>query len=319
MGGAEAGDGSVAGLTDRHGRGYFAVQSAAGALWCLAVALLPAVRQATLGHLDPVLVAALDLPLFVAASALAALGRRWAVWVVVPWTVLVTAGMVGYATITGQAGWGALLMVAASVGSVAAGLLVIFRRLSGEWLLVGPFAFRPADPAPPRVHVRRTGAQMVVFWGLFLVLLPLGLAALERRWGLHLDVPAGVRLAGVVLLVLASALGVWSAWSMSHRGAGTPLPAVTARHLVVTGPYRLVRNPMAVAGITQAVAVGIVLGSWIVTIYALCGPIVWNTLIRPEEEADLEARFGAEFTAYQEAVPCWVPRLRLADHRTQRR
>src|SRR5699024_8267642 len=316
MGPSEAREGASR-LTDRHGRGYFALQAAAGALWWLAVALLPAVRQATLGTLDPVLVAALDLALFVAASALVALGRRWAVWVVVPWTLLVAAGMAGYATITGEAGGGALLMVAAGVASVAAGLLVVLGRLPGEWLLVGPFAFRPAAPAPARVHVRRTGVQMVVFWGTFLVLLPLGLAAVERRWGLHLAVPAGVRLAGACLLVLASALGVWSAWSMSRRGAGTPLPAVTARRLVVTGPYRLVRNPMAIAGITQGVAVGILLSSWIVTLYALCGSIVWNTLIRPAEEADLQARFGAEFTAYQENVPCWVPRLPLTEQRPQ--
>jgi len=44
---------------------------------------------------------------------------------------------------------------------------------------------------------------------------------------------------------------------------------------------------------------------------------VWNTLIRPAEEADLQARFGAEFTAYQENVPCWVPRLPLTEQRPQ--
>jgi len=53
------------------GRAYFGLQAALGA----------AVREATLGGLDPVLVAALDIPLFVVASALAAAGVRWACWI----------------------------------------------------------------------------------------------------------------------------------------------------------------------------------------------------------------------------------------------
>jgi protein-S-isoprenylcysteine O-methyltransferase Ste14 len=94
---------------------------------------------------------------------------------------------------------------------------------------------------------------------------------------------------------------------MVTHGRGTPLPSVTARRLVTSGPYSFVRNPMAVAGILQGLAVGLILGSWLVVAYALTGSIVWNTLARPYEEADLRERFGEEFEAYRRRVRCWIP------------
>lgn len=296
-------------LTSRHGRIAFGVQAAAGAIWWVSVFLLPTVQHATLGGLDPVVVAILDIPLFVGASLLAACGVRWSVWVIVPWTVLMAGGMCIYATVTGQGGWGAVLMIGSSVLGVVAGTLLRLGRLPIQRLLAGPFAFRAARPATPGAHRRRTAAQLVVFWVVFLAVIPAGLLVLEQRWQLHVEVPVAVRAIGVVLLLAASGLGLWSAWTMSSHGEGTPLPSQTARRLVVSGPYRYVRNPMAVAGIAQGVAVGITLGSWFVVVYALCGSLAWNLLVRPFEEADMWRRFGDEFDAYRERVRCWLPRL----------
>ncbi|WP_243694878.1 methyltransferase family protein [Labedella populi] len=285
-----------------------------GLVWWIAVFTVPLVRELTLGSLDAVVVAALDIPLFVIASALAAVGVRGAVWVAVPWTVLVTIGMVAFATLTGEAGWGALLMIGSAVGSVAAGLLVVLGRLPAEWIIRGPFAFRLAPAGRPSDHVRRTGLQIVLFWGLFLVVFPLVIAFLEHRWqvDVDVDVPIVIPILGAVILVAASALGIWSAITMSALGEGTPLPSATARRLVIAGPYRFVRNPMAVAGIVQGAAVGLMLGSWLVVVYAIAGSFVWNELVRPIEEADLEERFGVEYVQYRDRVACWVPRFRRA-------
>ncbi|WP_341942045.1 hypothetical protein [Microbacterium sp. LWH10-1.2] len=72
------------------------------------------------------MIAVADIPLFVLASALVACGIRWAVWIVVPWTALVAAGMAVYATATTLAGWGALLMALAAMGSIAAGIVIVW-------------------------------------------------------------------------------------------------------------------------------------------------------------------------------------------------
>ena len=94
----------------RWGRVYFAVQALAGAAWWVAVFAAPEVREATLGSLDPVTVAALDIPLFVVGSALAAAGLRSAAFVATGWTVLVAGALALYATATTEAGWGVLVM-----------------------------------------------------------------------------------------------------------------------------------------------------------------------------------------------------------------
>jgi protein-S-isoprenylcysteine O-methyltransferase Ste14 len=297
------------GLTRAWGRGYFAAQAVAGAAWWVAVFTVPLVRDLTLGDLPPVPVAAVDIPLFVVASALAAAGVRLGVWVVVPWTLLVTAALTVYATITTQAGWGVLLMLAASAGSVGAGMLVLFGRIPTERLLIGPLGFRDARAGSPGRHVAATAAQLIVFWGLLLGILPLIIATLELRWGLHVPLPGASGIVGLAVFVLASALGLWSAFAMSTRGSGTPLPSAATTRLVISGPYRFVRNPMAIAGIVQGAAVGLIVQSWLVVVYAIVGSVVWNWFVRPIEEADLAAKFGADYLAYRDRVRCWIPRF----------
>jgi len=115
---------------------------------------------------------------------------------------------------------------------------------------------------------------------------------------------------GPIVFVVASALGIWSCVSMALRGEGTPLPVATARNLVVVGPYRFVRNPMAVAGAFRTIGVGLWLGSWMVILSSLAGALIWNTYIRPAEEADLAARFGADYESYRDVVRCWIPTAR---------
>jgi protein-S-isoprenylcysteine O-methyltransferase Ste14 len=293
---------------------YFAVQAAGGAAWWIAVFTVPVVRTATLGDLDPVIVAVVDIPLFVVASGLAAVRprrvARIAGLIATAWTIAVTVSLALYATLTTLAGWGVLIMVAASSGSVLALSLLWLGRIPTTWLLVGPFAFRPARPREsPLAHVRATAIQIVVFWGMFLVVFPLVIAFVEQRWGLDLPLPVGTALVGSVLVVAASLLGLASAAALTVKGDGTPLPSAMPNRLVIAGPYRWVRNPMAVAGIVQGVGVGLILQSWLVVVWALAGSLVWNYAIRPHEEADLVRTFGDDYRRYSDHVRCWVPRL----------
>jgi len=71
----------------------------------------------------------------------------------------------------------------------------------------------------------------------------------------------------------------------------------------------LVRNPMAVAGIGQGVAVGFVLGSYLVIIYAITGAFIWHFGVRPSEERNLAKRFGTTYQNYKQRVYCWWPRF----------
>lgn len=186
--------------------------------------------------------------------------------------------------------------------------LVLFGRVPTAWIIRGPFAFRPAfTRSTTATHVATTFGQILVFWGLFLVVIPLVMTVFEQRWAVALPFPSFVVPVGVAILVLASALGLSAAFVMSTLGNGTPLPSAMPNRLVIAGPYRWVRNPMALAGIVQGAAVGLILSSWLVIAYAIIGSMLWNYAVRPLEESDLEERYGDEFRQYRDAVRCWVP------------
>ena len=162
---------------------------------------------------------------------------------------------------------------------------------------------RAAKPASFRWNYAKTLGQTALFWGFFLVVLPAVVAALEHRVGLPQF--ARLRWLGAAIFIAFGALGLRSGYVMSRAGEGTPLPVDAPRRLVVVGPYRYVRNPMAIAGLTQGLAASLWLGSPAVVAYVLAGAVLWNTIIRPVEEADLHTRFGPAFEHYRSAVRCW--------------
>ena len=107
-----------------------------------------------------------------------------------------------------------------------------------------------------------------------------------------------------------SAMAELSACFLVARGEGTPLPTSCPARLVITGPYRYIRNPMATGSLMQGIAIGVWLGSPLILLYVALGISAWNFLARPWEERDLEARFGPAYAHYRAQVRCWIPRLR---------
>ena len=167
--------------------------------------------------------------------------------------------------------------------------------------------YRVAKPASRAALVARTGGQIVLVWGFALGVLPaLAMKVDERlalprlRW--RRRVPAGV-----ALFAAGSAVGLASAWYMASEGKGTPIPFDAASRLVVAGPYRLVRNPMAVSAIAQSAGIALALGSPTASLIPISGAVMWNRVIRPSEEDFLVGLFGDPYRRYQDAVRCWVP------------
>ena len=147
-----------------------------------------------------------------------------------------------------------------------------------------PDLFRVARPAGHLTNLAKTAVQVVIVWSFALVLLP-WLAVTAEAWvGVpRWEWPGRVPL-GWILFGLGSVVGLAAAWCMATLGKGTPVPFDAARELVVAGPYRVVRNPMAVSAIVQTIGVAAMLGSAATLALAAGGGLVWNTLIRPPEE-----------------------------------
>ncbi len=167
--------------------------------------------------------------------------------------------------------------------------------------------FKPAKSKNGIWNLIKTFIQTGFFWLFFLYLIPLGILELEALFGIS-RFPAQTAI-GWILFLAFSSLGIYSGYTMSSLGKGTPLPIDCPNELVIEGPYKSVRNPMAVAGIGQGVCVGLIYGSFTIILYALSGAILWHVLVRPIEEKDLEDRFGESYSAYKSKVKCWLPKL----------
>src|SRR5436190_14914920 len=116
---------------------------------------------------------------------------------------------------------------------------------------------------------------------------------------------------GWIVVAIGAAIGLPCVWQFAWRGLGTPAPFDPPRKLVVSGPYRFVRNPMYVGmGIAM-------LGEAITypfTLLVIAGEIAVATVlvslfVAYYEEPVLRQTFGADYEEYCRNVRRWIPRL----------
>ena len=93
------------------------------------------------------------------------------------------------------------------------------------------------------------------------------------------------------------------------RGIGTPAPVFPTKHLVVTGLYRNVRNPMYVGVVAQMLGQGLLLGDVRVLGYGALLWVIFHLFVIGYEEPTLRQSFASEYEAYRASVPRWIPRL----------
>ena len=106
------------------------------------------------------------------------------------------------------------------------------------------------------------------------------------------------------------AVGILDSFSrFAIQGIGTPAPVFPTRHLVVSGLYRYVRNPIYLAVVSTILGQGLILGNLSLLEY---GGLVWlffHLAVLIHEEPTLTASFGSDYAAFCAEVPRWIPRL----------
>jgi protein-S-isoprenylcysteine O-methyltransferase Ste14 len=158
-------------------------------------------------------------------------------------------------------------------------------------------------------------ALLVAGTALFVVLLPLQIAGtvpwLLTRWRVGPPLLGSIAFRGVGAALVLAGVPVLGATIVRfvRQGRGIPTPVLPARHLVVTGLYRYVRNPMYIAVVGVIVGQGLLFGSGPVLRYALVVAAGFQLFVILHEEPSLRRRFGAEYEAYCRAVRRWRPRL----------
>jgi protein-S-isoprenylcysteine O-methyltransferase Ste14 len=297
---------------------YFSLQGAAVALWWLLLVFFPSTRvyfQIDANSESALLAFWLPDLLLLALGSLVAGVLCFGGSSLATAAVWFTSGAVCYASLyclslailTG-AGWlGVTLMLPAMLLSIS------------STLAVSPFTarlFRQAKLASPGWNLAKTGIQIFIFWSILLFLLPYLLTLIESRIGMARFQFQFQQVFSALLFTCFSSLGLWSGYTMAAAGSGTPLPLDSPRQLVVCGPYAYVRNPMVIAGLGQGIAVGLWLGSFLALAYVFTGGFIWQFLVRPLEEEDMQRHFGADYPAYRQQVPCWTPRLKPYERQT---
>lgn len=121
---------------------------------------------------------------------------------------------------------------------------------------------------------------------------------------------AALRVVGGLLVCAGLASVVESFLRFALVGVGTPAPVAPTRHLVVSGQYRHVRNPMYVAVVVTIVGQAFVFGSVTLLRYAAVVWLAFHAFVRLYEEPTLAAKFGVSYDEYRRHVGRWWPRLR---------
>jgi len=115
------------------------------------------------------------------------------------------------------------------------------------------------------------------------------------------------------MAILISVLGlymiVWVSTAFVRQGKGTPIPIDPPTHLLITGLYRYVRNPMYVGALLIVIAEAIYFSYPWLMLYAAGLWAALHTALVVFEEPQLKRRFGADYEHYLMTVPRWIPKL----------
>ena len=114
---------------------------------------------------------------------------------------------------------------------------------------------------------------------------------------------------GVLVIVAGVPVLLDSFARFALKGLGTPAPVFPTRHLVVSGLYRYVRNPMYLALVAVIVGQGLLFGDARVLEYALIPWLAAHLFVVFYEEPALRHSFGPEYETFRANVPRWIPRL----------
>jgi len=119
----------------------------------------------------------------------------------------------------------------------------------------------------------------------------------------------GSELLGIAGIVLGLLLVIWTVSLFFLVGKGTPVSTDPPAKLVVSGPYRYTRNPMALGYFGILLGEALLWQSLGALLYLVAAILFFHRVVIPREENDLERRFGEAYLDYKNTVPRWIPKL----------
>jgi len=161
--------------------------------------------------------------------------------------------------------------------------------------------------------MRRLSAILGSF--LFLLIAPGFVAGVVPYWisrwrsGAAYAGSSAIRILAVLLIIFGIPLLLDSFTRFALQGQGTPAPVFPTKHLVVTGFYRYVRNPMY-AGVASVIfGQALYFRNVLVLEYGVIICLAFHLFILFYEEPTLRRTFDREYEEFCKNVPRWIPRL----------
>jgi protein-S-isoprenylcysteine O-methyltransferase Ste14 len=141
--------------------------------------------------------------------------------------------------------------------------------------------------------------------GLFALYVPVALL----RSGPRVEIGV-ISFFAIPLWLIGSLTVLWCFWAFTFKGRGTPVPIDPPKELVLTGPYRYVRNPIYMGVLAIFLGHFLWFGYWALLMYMVFAFIGVHLFVLLYEEPTLKKKFGAAYEEYLKRVPRWIPKIR---------
>jgi protein-S-isoprenylcysteine O-methyltransferase Ste14 len=125
--------------------------------------------------------------------------------------------------------------------------------------------------------------------------------------------PDFARIPGLLMMVLGGGLVLWCGGILARVGIlESPGNRMFPREFVVTGPFRIIRNPMSFGATALFAGLVLWLRSISILLFSAILFLIFHFVAVRIEEPGLERRFGSSYVAYKRTVGRWFPRLKTS-------
>lgn len=138
-----------------------------------------------------------------------------------------------------------------------------------------------------------------------LIIAPWACSLLTPHYGWMMGHPSIGQLFGLIPVVAGIACIIWIIVLHYHEAPEGWEFERTPKYLVRRGPYAFTRNPSFLSVLVIALGWALFYGSLSIALGTLAAWLIFNFVVIPREERDLEARFGETYRAYKNHVSRW--------------
>jgi protein-S-isoprenylcysteine O-methyltransferase Ste14 len=114
----------------------------------------------------------------------------------------------------------------------------------------------------------------------------------------------------IFFVIIGLFLAIWSVRTFYNKGGeGTPGPWKPITNLIISGPYKYVRNPMLLGVFFLLLFESVFFTSMLLFLWFMVFLIVNIVYFKTVEEKELVKRFGADYEEYKNNVSMIFPRV----------